>query len=179
MSSTIPVVALTILSCVNLILLLGVVRRLGRLTGPAPAVPQPHLPRPGDVVGNFVASTTDGDRVSVRDLSGWRLVGFFTVGCPPCEAFKPAFRAHANTFPGGRDRVLAVITGGKGDPGALADEMAEFAHVIVEAPTGPVSTAFGVTGFPVACLLKGDTITATGLDVESFRPPLPATAATR
>jgi thiol-disulfide isomerase/thioredoxin len=164
--SSIAFVTLTVLTCANLVLLLGVVRRLNRLT--VPAARRTGLPKPGAAVGKFTATTTEGHRVGTKDLSGPRLVGFFTVGCPPCDAFKPAFRTHAATFPGGRDQVLALIVGGKGDPTTLAAELADIARVVVEPAEGPVSTAFGVTGFPMACLLNGATITATGLDLNSF-----------
>jgi hypothetical protein len=172
MSATIPVVTLAILSCVNVVLLLGVVRRLNRLTDPARAIDRPvldeeelSLPVVGTVVGDFVASTTDGDRITTKDLRGHTLVGFFTVGCPPCERFLPVFRSHAADF--GRDQVLAVIVGGHGDPTALADQLGDVARVVVERPAGPVSTAFGVAAFPAACQLKGNVITAADADFAS------------
>ena len=168
--SEIAVVTLAVLSCVNLVLLLGVVRKLNKMNGSAAAPAKKELPapRPGTAVGDFTAVTADGEPFGTKDLIGWRLVGFFTVGCPLCDAFKPDFRANAAAFPGGRDQVLAIVAGGKGDPKALAAEFADVAHVIVERPAGPVGTAFGVTSYPMACLLKANTVAKAGLDIDSF-----------
>jgi thiol-disulfide isomerase/thioredoxin len=182
MSLTIPAVTVAVLSCVNIVLLLGIARRLNRLTSrgadlPAPSLPEFSLPEAGTVVGNFIASTTAGDRISTKDLRERTLVGFFTLGCPPCERFTPAFRSYASTFAGAQDQVLAVIVGGNGDPTTLTQELGDIARVIVEPSGGPVSTAFGIDAFPLACLLKGNVITAADVDLESWQPPLHATAA--
>lgn len=173
--STISVVTLAVLACVNLVLLLGVARRLNALDAVAPAAPAgKELPQPGTAVGDFAAVTTDGEPFGTKDLTGWRLVGFFTVGCPLCDVFKSDFRARAATFSGGRDQVLAVVAGGKGDPAALAAEFADVARVIVEKPVGPVGTAFGVSSYPVACLLKATTVATAGLDLDSITRLVPA-----
>lgn len=168
--SSVSVVTLATLSFVNLVLLLGIVRRLNRLTGAGSTADQPDLslPESGRRIGRFIAATTMGERISTKDLSGPLLVGFFTTACPPCERFQPGFRAFADTFPGRRDQVLAVIVGGSGDPALLARQLGDVARVIVEPQGGPVSTAFGVDAFPAACVLHGDVVIAAEFDIESL-----------
>lgn len=168
---SISVVTLAILSCLNIVLTLAVARRLNRQSPPVSpnddlAAP---LPVPGTPIGTFATTTTSGEPIGTKNLSGRTLVGFFTVGCPPCERLKPEFRAFADTFPGGRDQVLAVISGGAGDPDALAGQLDDIARVIVEPPAGQVSTAFGIDAFPAVCLLKGNVVTAAEFDLESLK----------
>lgn len=176
--SSISVVSLAILSCVNIVLTLALVRRLNRQPRTASPVEEMDfpLPAPGTPVGSFVATTTGGERIGTKNLTGRILVGFFTVGCPPCERLRPEFRALASTFPGGRDQVLAVISGGTGDPTSLAGQLDDIARVIVEPPAGQVSTAFGIDAFPAVCLLKGNVVTAAEFDLESLTRHVPEPA---
>jgi thiol-disulfide isomerase/thioredoxin len=170
MSSTIAV-TLTVFMAVNLVLLLGVVRRLNALTVPVQAgrsgdgESDPTLPRAGTRVSGFSAAAFGGDRVTAADLRGETLVGFFTTGCPPCKSFAGDFMAYAATFPGGRRQVFAVISGGSEDPAELAALLSPAAQVVVEPPRGPMSSAFGVDLFPSACTTRDDVITAAEFDV--------------
>jgi thiol-disulfide isomerase/thioredoxin len=174
--SSVFATTLATLSFVNLVLLLGVARRLNRLTAAAPAAEQlaSPLPRPGTPIGSFITATTEGERLNTKDLTGHLLVGFFTTNCPPCERFTPGFCSLAGTFAGGRDNVLAIIVGGSGDPAALARELDDVARVVVEPQGGPVSTAFAVDAFPAACLLRDGVITAADFDLESLTPAVEA-----
>lgn len=185
---SVPIAVLTILCLVNLALLLGVLRRVNDLArgnaglarnGAAPSVePNSPLPGAGDTIGQFAARTTDGETVTTRDLTGRTLVGFFTTGCPPCAQFAPAFSRYALDFPGGRDRVLAVIAGGTGDPSALAARLGPVARVIVEPGQGAASNAFGVQAFPAACLLDDSRVVAADFDLRSLGLTRPATSRT-
>src|SRR6266508_1061488 len=104
------------LGVVNLIFSLGVIRRLrehteilDRLAAGGGAQGESVMLRPGETVGDFVATTMDGERVSRGALVGSTLVGFFSPDCAPCEERLPEFVDHAEHHPGGRRQVLAVI----------------------------------------------------------------------
>jgi hypothetical protein len=178
---TAAVVAVGALCLVDLVLTLGVIGRLRDHTerlsalyaSRAPAL-SPDLMLPvGQVPADFATTTVDGDPVS-RDLLGApALVGFFSPGCRSCSERLPEFSAYAGAVPGGRDRTLAVVVG-DGDGGRrLASELRDAGRVVVEGFGGPVSTAFGVHGFPALCVLdKGGAIAAAGATVDRL-PTLP------
>lgn len=180
MIASVPIVALTVLSLLNLILLLGVVRRLNQLAarGPAdaPAVAEDEspLPAPGTKVADFAVVTTAGDPVRGGDLVGRTLVAFFAEKCPLCAEFVPRFISYASAFPGGRDQVLAVVAAStEGSPG-FVDELGEVARVVVEPFGGRVSAAFGIDAFPGFCLLAGNVVLAAEFKIELLRLPDPA-----
>lgn len=152
----------------NLLLTLGVIRRLREHTvrlaalpaggGPPPELMLPAGARPGD----FRAETVDGAEVSLTSLAAPALVGFFSPGCEPCREWIPRFVQAAGELPHGPAQALAVVVG---DATAMSDELARLrrvAQVVVEPFDGPVSRAFAVNGWPVLCRLGEDgTITTT------------------
>ncbi len=156
---TAGVVIVGVLCALDLVLTLGVIRRLRdhaeRLStmdgGPAEH-PDLMLPR-GSTVGGFSALTTDGEAVALELIDGPTLVGFFSPGCEPCQEQAPLFVEFAAAMPGGRSRVLAVVVG----QGEAADELAAAlsgaARVVIEPSRGPVSGAFQVAGFPAIGLV--------------------------
>jgi thiol-disulfide isomerase/thioredoxin len=151
------VIVVGALCALDLLLTLAVIRRLrehtdllsNRASEPATTV----IP-PGQQVGAFSSADLDGQPVSLDGGEGPRLVAFFSPGCKPCQAMLPDFAAHAAGYPGGRARVLAVISG---DDRRGADEFAEIlvpvARVVFEEPKGPLAEAFQVAGFPAWCVL--------------------------
>src|SRR6188768_2816837 len=83
-----------VLGLLNLLLLLGVIKRLRDQTAtPAPPLAQVMLPA-GQAPGDFSVSTVDGETLTREDLSG-HLVGFFTSGCPACTERLPEFATRA------------------------------------------------------------------------------------
>jgi hypothetical protein len=78
----------------------------------------------------------------------------------------PKFLKAAQTTPGGRTHVLAVITG---DAAAANPEdsaknhlakLNEVAQVVIEPRNGPLSTTFEIEGFPTFYRLHAGSITA-------------------
>lgn len=165
---------LALLTLFNLVLLLGVVRRLRehseRLDGTGAGLPVPEGPMmpAGETVGAFTTTTTDGDTVARELLDGETLVGFFSPSCQPCKTQLPRFVAHAKSFAGGRDQVLAVVVIGDADedPEPYVTALAGVARVVVEPHGGPLYDAFDVNGFPsVALVDAAGTIQATAARV--------------
>ncbi|WP_426504700.1 TlpA family protein disulfide reductase [Dactylosporangium sp. McL0621] len=166
---TAAVVVLTVLTLLNLLLMVGVIRRLrdhtGRFTEMARSVmPEVAVVAPGSPVPAFSATTRDGDTVADTALAGETLVGFFSPSCQPCKALLPRFADHARRFAGGRDRVIAVVV----EDADLA-VLEPVARVVVEEPGGAMAAAFTVTGFPALAVLgAGGTVTASGMSLQDL-----------
>jgi hypothetical protein len=168
----VAVLLLTALTLLNLVVVLGVVRRLrsyehrlGDMAEPPPV----STATLGEPVTDFAASTVDGRRVDRASLHGQTLVGFFSPECPACHERLGDFRAAAVRHPGD---VLAVVVDDGGDAtplvGALTDTSG--VAVVVEDPEGPIARAFGVRGFPAFALVRdGGVVESVGYQV-----PVPA-----
>ncbi|MEV4576761.1 TlpA disulfide reductase family protein [Nonomuraea jabiensis] len=155
MSGLVAIVALvSVLTVLNLLLTFGVIRRLrehtellaGRATpivGETPSLPV------GRQVGDFAATTTDGEPVARALLAGDTLVAFLTPGCEPCEESLPHLVEAAKKWPGGRRNTLVVVTGRRDRAADHVERLAPVARVVVEAPDGPIATGFGVTAYPL------------------------------
>ncbi|GCD94755.1 peroxiredoxin family protein [Embleya hyalina] len=148
------VVLLALITAVNLLLTLGVIRRLREQSSPphgghAASDPPAHGLRPGVRPESFTATTTDGERISDSDVHG--MVGFFSAHCTPCHTLAPRFAEQAEVM--GRDRVIAVIAGT--DP-ELSAVLAPVARVIVEDYDGAVQAAFHNSWTPWVYLLGRD-----------------------
>lgn len=149
------------LSCLNLLLVLGVVKRLrehsallaggagGSHAGDLDLIPA------GERVGAFRATALDGVPVTRDGTDGERLVGFIKPGCAPCEEHMPAFIDLARGVPGGREQVLAVVVGTSEEAAPLIAQLSPVAQVVIELPDGPLGTAFQVHGYPSYYLLDG------------------------
>ncbi|GIG91315.1 TlpA family protein disulfide reductase [Plantactinospora endophytica] len=167
------------LGLVNLVIVLGVVRRLRELhellAGGVPALPrfEPNMLAAGATVGDFSASTGDGAPVARADLTGSTLVGFLTLGCPACLESLPWFVARAEGTAGGRDGVLAVLAGVGAEHSEMYGRLAAVARVVVEPELGPVAKAFGLTSYPSFALLYDDTVVASDFALERIPETVP------
>ena len=170
---TVAVVALSLLCLGNLILTVGMLRRLrehtaalDRLAGDPPAVMRP----PGTVIEDFTASTVDGTSLGRDRLDARTPVGFFSPSCQSCREQLPAFVARAGQAPSGR--TLAMVVGSGTAAGDLATDLADrlAGHfVVLEPPGGPVATAFDVDGSPAFALVgPGGRIEASGFDLATI-----------
>jgi thiol-disulfide isomerase/thioredoxin len=151
-----------IIAAVDLLLTVGVVRRLrehsAELAGlRGPGAGDAGLPV-GTPVGDFTATDLTGRPVGVG--SGRTLVGFFSPGCGPCKERMPDFVAHAAGRPGGPGAVLAVVVGEAAEAAAMVDPLLRVATVVVEPEDGPVQRAFGVGGFPTFVLVEDGVVAA-------------------
>jgi thiol-disulfide isomerase/thioredoxin len=172
------IVLIGAIAVLNLILTFGVIRRLRedseRLAGGAPPMPEVMLTA-GASPDAFVATTTDGERVSQELLTGDMLVGFFSPHCGPCKELAPRFVERAAAVPGGRSRVLAVLVGERHEMGELLPGLERVARVVVERDIdaeGTVSHAFAVRGFPAVCTLDRDgRVASSGFELSVLREP--------
>jgi len=161
-------VIIGLLCLVNIALTLAVVRRQNEqsrlLTQAVSDRGEPAALEvlPGDQVGDFAATTTDGRAMSRTDLRGSTLVAFMAPGCPSCEYSLPEFVSRAAGAPRGRDQVLAVVLGTSLGAGPMRDMLTPVAHVLTEEQErGPLARAFGVAALPAFALLEGDTVVAS------------------
>ncbi|MEU8607222.1 TlpA disulfide reductase family protein [Actinoplanes sp. NPDC048791] len=148
------------LSCLNLLLVLGVVKRLREhsalLAGGAGAhAGDLDLMPAGERVGAYRATAVDGAPVTRDDTAGEQLVAFVKPGCAPCEEHMPTFIELAGKVTGGREQVLAVVVGTDEEAAPLLDRLSPVARVVIELPDGPLCRAFQVHGYPSYFLLDG------------------------
>lgn len=162
------VLLLTALTLLNLVLLLGVVRRLRehetRIAGIAEGGAEPEIMAPvGHRVGDFTAETVDGRQVDRATLGMPALVGFFSPACDVCHERVPDFRKAAEEHLGS---VLAVVIRDGKDPAELVADLDGAASVVLDEPDGPVAAAFGVRGFPAFALVgEGGVVQARGYEL--------------
>ncbi|GIF12499.1 hypothetical protein [Actinoplanes teichomyceticus] len=167
------VVLVGILCVLDLILSLGVIRRLrihnelitklmsGEATSVAMMMPV------GDSAEPFTAITDADGMVTEKSLPGRNLVGFFLEDCTGCQQLLPDFLAAAARFPGGRERVLAVVVHTSGEE-KIADyrgRLAPVARVVVEGADQGIGAAMKVRGFPAFGLLDDGRLLASGPEI--------------
>ncbi|NUW32372.1 TlpA family protein disulfide reductase [Nonomuraea sp. SMC257] len=150
-------VLLGLLCLVNLLLTLGLVRRIkehtklidalyevvgsGGLSGVRAGAAI------GEAVGDFDATTVDGDRVTRDGLAEGTVVAFLSPDCAGCREQLPELASWAAGQD--RSRVVAVVDGREGDVAHLVTTLSPVARVIVEEATPPqVAEAFKLQAFP-------------------------------
>ncbi|MFF4623418.1 TlpA family protein disulfide reductase [Nonomuraea jabiensis] len=164
----VAVVLVGVLCLLNLLLTVGVIRRLRKQAASAASLPPMEEGLAiGEKIPEFAATTTGGEPISDELIEGPALIGFFSPSCQPCRELMPRFIDHARRSPAA---VLAVVVTDS-DKEAVADveRLAEVARVVVEVPHAAIQSAFRVTGYP--------TVFEIGADgrVTDNDPVLPAT----
>jgi hypothetical protein len=155
------VVLLGVIGLVNLLLTVGILRRMR-----ATPVWQPEplfALGPGSAVGEFSAVTTTDEPVSNDTLAG--MVGFFSAGCLECHDLLPLFAAGAGEME--REKVLAVVGGGDEE---MVRALAPVARVVVaDLGGGPVARAFQNSWTPALYLVGDDhRVVAVGTRMEEL-----------
>lgn len=146
------------LCALNLVLTLGVVKRLREHTEMFGAMQgEPVRLEVGQEVGEFDTSTVLGEPL-IRDLlTGATLFGFFSPTCEPCRDKLPRFVEYARQEPGGRSSVIATVVGDSDAAAGFVAELSQVAHVVVEDSGGAMSTALGIRAFPSVLRAERDT----------------------
>jgi hypothetical protein len=171
------VVLVGLLCSVDLVLTLGVIRRLrhhtdllaGQSDREPPGSDEVVLLTDGERPADFTAVTTDGEAVSLQSLHGETLVGFFSPQCSACKERVPEFLEHTGTPQPGSNRALAVVVGDGADADDLAQTLSITARVVRQQPGDPLLKAFKVQGFPALCVLDDGTIRAVGTSFDQIR----------
>ncbi|MBP2706973.1 redoxin family protein [Microbispora sp. RL4-1S] len=166
------VVLVGVLCAVDLVLSVGIIRRLREHSealsalGRGPAVMAPA----GSPVGPFTAVTTDGETVSDDAFSGTStLVGVFSPGCPACAERMPSFVEAAKNRAGGRASVLAVLAGREEEVAAERAALEPVARVVIETSGGGLTRALSVNGFPAFALVDASrTVVASGTSMDGL-----------
>jgi peroxiredoxin len=180
---TAAVVLVGALCLVDLILSLGVVRRLRAhssliehiLTRDMDRTP---IRRAGERVDAFSAVTSGGGlvtRETLTESAGSVLVGFFSPDCDTCRERLPEFVRKAGRW----EETIAVVVGEKAEAMELADSfgLREAARVVLESPKdAAMADAFGVRAFPSVCVVDGTGLVLSS-DADGHRHE-PATAGT-
>ena len=167
------VVLVGVIATVDLLLTVGVIRRLRQHTEQLATLTPPDGPPPsvmvgvGERVGEFAATTTDGEAMSRDLLSGQTLVGVLSPDCGACKERLPEFISYAGSFPGGRGQVLAVVAGAPDQAEPYRERLAPVARVVIEPPAhGPITTALQAQGFPTFAVLDAEgTVVASDLEL--------------
>lgn len=149
---------LAVLACFNLLLSVGLIRRVrdidDRLTAATAPPPEPMLPV-GASIADFETSTVDGRQLSHKDLPDGTLVGFFDPQCETCHSHIRNWVAEAEKLPQGRAQALAVVREDE-DQDEMVTPLAAVATVVVEKRRGPMARAFAVAATPAFCRLGAD-----------------------
>ncbi|MEV0613649.1 TlpA disulfide reductase family protein [Nonomuraea sp. NPDC050404] len=159
------IAALTVLCVLNLLLTVGIIRRLRTMSARQDTLMSlPDSLPIGARLPEFETTTVDGEPISSALLGTPALIGFFSPTCPPCKELLPRFIEQARLDPA---NALAIVVTGSDDK--AADEVArlrEVAHVVVEPlATGPLQQTLRVTGFPTLYVVGADgTVLAHDLD---------------
>ncbi|GAA0464384.1 redoxin domain-containing protein [Streptomyces olivaceiscleroticus] len=159
------VVLVGVLCAADLILTVGVIRRLRDHAERLALLSGEGGIAVGDEVGEFSVATVDGRLVVTRDAlsedAGGTVVAFFSPDCEPCEETLSRFVPYAAELRAGGCPVLAAVVG---DPGEQTDAfvaaLSPVAHVVAERhPDGPLSAAFRIGAVPTVLRVAPD---ATG-----------------
>jgi hypothetical protein len=176
---TIALVVVAAAVTVDLLLTVGVIRRLrqhSELLATGAGINAPVPPKPGDPVHPFVATTPDGTMISRDSLSAAGLVVFLSPGCGPCEEQLPALVQALREAGRPRTSTLVVIVAEPTEAAHMITELETLAAVVCEPPpASQLQTAFGVWSAPLALRLDGAAIADVSMDtarlVAAARPP--------
>jgi hypothetical protein len=165
---------LTVLTALNLMLCLAIIRRL-KTPGQHEHDQLPDLLEPGAVVGDFTAHTLDGSPVSTKSLDGPTLVAFVMSGCEPCATVVAELRGREQ-----REKTVFFVLDNGPDSDALtyAASLLDLGDVVLSAPESPVERAFGgMSGYPALFRVNGGKVTSASRRLTSLAgapQPVPA-----
>jgi peroxiredoxin len=171
---TAATVFIGLLGGLNLLLILGVIRKLRAGDTQSSADGKSGAPRdaviaPGARAADFTVIDIGGDTISRDSLRTPTLVGFFSADCDACKDQLPDFLNTARRTIGARERVLAVVTPPTADTENLVTPLADVGRVVVEAYDGELTRAFGVRMWPAFALVDGEgTVVSSGWEMRAL-----------
>ncbi|MFE2588389.1 peroxiredoxin family protein [Streptomyces anthocyanicus] len=152
--------ALAVAVCANLVLTI----RLARAVRRDPADPPAELDRPdtfslpvGHELPPFEATSFEGRPVGAAAMDEY-VVGFFMIGCPPCQAAVDDYAALAGRLADSGIPAIAVVRhepheldrpAARHELDAETERLSRTAVVVHEEGDGSIITAFGVSAYPL------------------------------
>jgi hypothetical protein len=152
------VAVIGVVCLIDLLLTVGVIRRLREHTTMLSASNIPDTPIIGVHVGEapdaFTAVSTSGH--PVENGSDLGVVAFFSTACSICPERVPVFVDYLAKHKVPPARVLAVVGGHESRPAPYLATLERVAQVCTEPEDGPLARAFKVVGFPAFCLVDAE-----------------------
>lgn len=146
------VVLVGAIATLNLLLTVGVIRRLREHTTQLAEVSGssfPGGPVVGDPIEEFTTAAVDETPVALADLDSYSLVSVMSPGCGPCEEKLPKLVSMLEDGSLPKKGVLAVIAGSEEDAVPMVTALKDLAVVVREEPvSGTVQSAVGIRAFP-------------------------------
>jgi hypothetical protein len=165
------IAVLTIFCVVNLLLLVGVIRRLRDHESRQGAASAPRLSLPvGSRIAGFATVSSTGEAVTSDALGRRTAIGVFSPTCAPCHRQLPDFIEYARRS---GDAFAVVMTDG-GDHREMAARLEPVCPVVIEPQGGPVTAALNVIGTPVMLLVEDGVVIAAETVVSRLPGDLPA-----
>lgn len=167
--TSLTVLVLAILTLFNLLLTVGVVRRLRKhsellsaLDGGVPVGVGPVKPAVGEVLPDFAVTTVQNAIVTRQNMTkGTAVLGFFTTDCAPCLTLFPDFLKHLSERR--YDNALIVLNASAdGRAQDMARQAGSLAHVAVVADIDDVAGDLGVDRFPTVISTTGGVVRSNG-----------------
>ncbi|GLZ75224.1 TlpA family protein [Actinorhabdospora filicis] len=166
------VVLVGAIATLNLLLTVGVIRRLREHTEQlANFSSGPQMgPNEGDPIGEFTTTAIDDTLVSADTIAGFSLVSVMSPGCGPCEEKLPKLVAMLENGELQKKKVLAVIAGSEEDSVPMITALQDLAVVVREEPvSGPVQSAVGVRAFPTMFTAADGKVAAVVRDLSEVK----------
>jgi hypothetical protein len=173
----VAVLALAV-SVLDLLLLLGIVRRLraeatSRSPYGGPGIPAMGSgPARGTRLPAFSAQTMAGGVVDDSRYTGPAgCIAFVSATCQPCKAAVAELGPYLRSAGIGREQSLVVL---EGDPAAASAEVAraaEFAEVVTGDDASRLVRQFAIAGFPTLIVVRDGVVWASALAVGVLPAP--------
>lgn len=142
----------------NLVLTIGLVRRLRTIGGGAPA----GRPNPGGLpagVGAPDFSAPDGTGVPRRrsELGGGPVaLAFFSPGCPSCVEHAPEFGTFAERAGGAGISAVAVLDTAPGEAAELVGRLGDVQVLYAPRDANPLLADYGIDAYPTYTVIGAD-----------------------
>lgn len=172
----VAVVFIGLFCLLNLLLTIGVIRRLRESQEARPAAESipVKIAEIGSSPASFDALLTDGNAFSADRLKTWTIVAFFSDSCRACKEGLPTFVKRAGELHRDDQTIVSVVVGEGGASEELVSALEPVGGVAAEPYDGPLAKAFGVRQFPALCMLDASgVVVATGWDLDSLLTPRP------
>ncbi|HEY1177205.1 MAG TPA: hypothetical protein VGF17_13700 [Phytomonospora sp.] len=172
------VVLVGAIATLNLLLTVGVIRRLREHTAQLAEFSGsgvPSGPVVGDPIEDFTTAAVDDTAIARADLDSYALVSVMSPGCGPCEEKLPKLVAMLEDGSLPKRSVLAVIAGGEEEAVPMVTALQDLAVVVREEPvSGAVQSAVGIRAYPTMFTAGDGKVASLIHDLEKVKAKAPA-----